>query len=201
MPLILYTAQGDTSSASLPSDTAFQYGSSDLTGPAQAVGGPRILLNKQNFAAATPKNPGATAADNVLAVYSIPANTFDNAGRTVAVRAMGSLAANGNTKTIKIIFNPSTAVVGSTVGSGGTTIASTGAFATSAGAAFALEALVVKDSTTANKQTGVNVQNLVGVTNAQMLAPAAITATESGAILVAVTGNAATTAADIGLVL
>src|ERR1700732_4483150 len=109
---LLWSAQGDVST--LPSETVFQYGNSVANGPPQATGGPRILLNKQNFAQAAPVNPGATGADNVLAVYSLPANTFDIAGRSISIRAMGSIATGTNNKTVKIIFNPATAVVGST---------------------------------------------------------------------------------------
>ena len=201
MALTFMTAQGDVSSTGMPSDVSFQYGSSDLVGPALAFGGPRILLNKQNFPAASPVNPGATGADNVLAVYSLPANTLDAGGRTISVRAMGSLAGNTNSKTLKIIFNPSTAVVGSTVGSGGTTIAATNAFATGSGVAWAIEGMVIKDSSTANRQTSLNPINAIGAGTSNLTAPTAITANESAAILIAVTGNAATTATDIGLIL
>ena len=198
MGVVLMSAEGDIPSTAMPSDTAFQYGSS---GPSGAVGGARTLLNKQNFAAASPQNPGATGADNVLAVYSLPANTFDNAGRSVNVKAFGSFASESSARTVKIIFNPATAVVGSTVGTGGSTIASTGAYSTSGATAFSLEAFVTKDSSTANKQTSVNVINAVATTTPALIAPIAITATENAAILIAVTGNATTAATDIGLVL
>jgi hypothetical protein len=75
-------------------------------------------------------NPGATGADNVLAVFQLPANSLDQAGRGIAISASGGYAGNTNTKTVKIIVGPASAVVGSTVGTGGTTIASTGAVAT-----------------------------------------------------------------------
>lgn len=201
MPVTFMTAQGDLSSVGLPSDTSFQYGASGATGPAQALGGPRVLLNKQFFPQATPKNPGATGADNVLAIYSLPANTFDIAGRSISIRAVGSLANNTNAKTIKLIFNATTAVVGSTV-TGGSTIASTGAFVTGVATGFSVEGEVFKTGVTgSNTQTGVNTYNMVGATSAVLLAPVAITATENKAILIAVTGNAATTATDIGLLL
>lgn len=204
MPAIFLTEQGDLSGAALPSDTAFQYGGSVVNGPPQALGGPRVLLNKQNFAQAAPQNPGATGADNVLAVYSLPANTFDAAGRSISIRAFGSIATGTNNKTVKIIFNPATAVVGSTVGASGSTIASTGVYATTGATGFSLEAIVTKDSATANKQTGINVQNIIGATTSTadgLLSPVAITAVESASILIAVTGNAGTTATDIGLLL
>lgn len=197
MPAILWSEQGDL--ASLPSDTSFQYGGSVVNGPPQATGGARIQLLKTLFAQAAPQNPGATGADNVLAVYSLPANTFDTASRSIKIRAVGSFAGNTNAKTVKIIFNATTAVVGSTV-TGGSTIASTGAYVVGTATGFSIEAEVYKlGAAGSNTQTGVNASNLVGATNAAILAPVAITAKENANILIAVTGNAATTATDIGL--
>lgn len=142
-------------------------------------------------------NPGATGADNVVAFYSIPASAFDVAGRGVELCAMGSFAANGNTKRVKIIFNPASATVGSTVGASGTTVADTGAVTTSGGG-WCLTAMVFKYGAAAsNTQIGLHQQAQTGGTVGTLLAPALITATESGAILVAVTGNATTTATDI----
>lgn len=140
--------------------------------------------------------PGATGADNVLAVFSIPASAFDKAGRGIQIRAHGSFGSTANNKRIKIIFNPSAAVVGSTV-TGGTTIADTGTVATNGGG-WSLGASVFKyGNAGSNTQLGVNLQNLAGAASSALLAPAAITATESGAILVAVTGNATTAASDV----
>ena len=79
-------------------------------------------------------SPGATGADNVLAVFSLPANSFDIAGRGVNITAAGKFATTANNKTVRIYYNATTAVVGSTV-TGGTLVADT-AFrpgATSAG--------------------------------------------------------------------
>ncbi len=153
-------------------------------------------LLRQVFA--TAQNPGATAADNVLAVFSLPALLFDEEGRGIMVRAIGDFGANGNTKTVKIILNPTAAVVGSTV-TGGTTVASTGAVLTN-GSTFFIEGSMYKTGS-----LGSNTQLAIpGVINAGSVgvAPAAVaamTAVESGAILVAITGNAATAVADIGL--
>lgn len=136
--------------------------------------------------------PGATAADKVLAVFSIPAGSFDVAGRRVVVNAIGSFGATGNNKTVKIIFNPSAAVVGSTV-TGGTTVASSGVVATNGGQ-FAIGATITKvGAAGANTQisTSSGISTTAPVTN--------LTATESGAILIAVTGNAATATTDITL--
>jgi predicted amidohydrolase len=46
-------------------------------------------------------NPGATGADNVIAVYSLMANSFDQANRGLTITAMGVFAANANTGGIR----------------------------------------------------------------------------------------------------
>lgn len=153
-------------------------------------------------------NPGATGADNVLAVFSIPANAFDGLTsltiqRGLQIEAMLTLAANTNVKTIKIIFNATTAVVGTTV-TGGTTIASSGALATATQTSLSIKAAVYKTGAPgSNTQVGysvgitVPVQTTAGTT--PMTAPTAIAAVENAPILIAITGNAATTATDIAL--
>jgi hypothetical protein len=141
--------------------------------------------------------PGATAADNVLAAYTLPASSFDQAGRGVAIQAQGSFAATANNKRIKIIVNPASAAVGSTVGAGGTTVADTGTVATNGGG-WSLQADLLKYGAAAsNTQIGLHQQAQIGGAVAALLAPSLITATESGAILIAVTGNATTAATDI----
>lgn len=152
-------------------------------------------LNRQISSAGV--QPGATGADNVLAVYSLPANSFDVSGRGVCITAQGSFGATANNKRIKIIVNPATAVVGSTVGAGGTTIADTGTVATNGGG-WSLQGNVFKYGAAAsNTQIALHQQAQVGAAVSALLAPSLMTATESGAILVAVTGNATTAASDI----
>jgi hypothetical protein len=164
-------------------------------GGGAAVSGVEGNINTQISSAGV--NPGATAADNVLAVYSIPAATFDQAGRGVQITAAGSFAATGNNKRVKIIVNPATAVVGSTVGASGTTICDTGTVATN-NTGWQLQGSVFKYGAAAsNTQIGIHNQAQIGAAVASMLAPSLITATESGAVLVAVTGNATTAATDI----
>lgn len=141
--------------------------------------------------------PGATGADNVLAVFSLPANLFDKAGRGIAITASGSFGATANTKRVKVIVNPASAVVGSTVGASGVTVCDTAAVTTNGGG-WQLTASVFKyGAAGSNTQIGFHNQAQVGAAVAAMLAPSLITATESGAILVAVTGNATTAASDI----
>jgi hypothetical protein len=151
-------------------------------------------LNRQISSAGI--QPGATAADNVLAVYSLPAGAFDVAGRGLCITAQGSFGATANNKRIKLIFNATTAVVGSTV-TGGTTIADSGTVATNGGG-WSLQANVFKyGAAGSNNQIGLHQQAQIGAATAALLAPSLITATEANAILVAVTGNATTAASDI----
>jgi hypothetical protein len=142
-------------------------------------------------------NPGATGADNVLAVATIPAASFDIAGRAIWISANGSVGSNSNNKTIKLIVNPSTAVVGSTVGSGGTTVCSTGVV-TANGTGWQIEGTIIKyGAAGSNTQICFHNQAQVGTTLGSVLAPSLMTATESAGILVAITGNAGSLVGDI----
>lgn len=140
--------------------------------------------------------PGATAADNVLAVYTLPASAFDVAGRGLTLTAMGSFGATGNNKRVKVIFNATTAVVGSTV-TGGTTIADTGTVATNGGGWCLCAGVFKYGAAASNTQIAIHQQAQVGAAVAALVAPALVAAVESGSILVAVTGNATTAASDI----
>ncbi len=141
-------------------------------------------------------NPGATAADNVIAVYSLPASSFSAAGKTVTVTACGSFAATGNNKRVKLFFNPSAAVVGSTI-TGGTLLADTGTVATNNGGWLVAGTVVKYGAAASNTQLCVSGGAAAGAVHAGVSLPALATATESGAILIAVTGNATTAATDI----
>lgn len=140
--------------------------------------------------------PGAIAVDSVLAVYSIPASSFDAAGRGLNITAQGSFGATANAKTVKLIFNPTSAVVGAAV-VGGITIATTGVVNTNGGG-WSLSANVFKyGAPGSNTQLSLHQQAQVGAAVSALQAPTLTTAVESGAILVAVTGNAATVVTDI----
>ena len=144
-------------------------------------------------------NPASTGGNIVLAAFSLPAGSFDVANRGLNFTAMGSVANNTNVKTISIYYGCTTAVVGSAV-TGGTVIASTGAYSTTGAAAWQLVANVFKYGAAAsNTQIGLHETAQIGATIPALTVPQALTATESGAILIAVTGNAATTATDIAL--
>jgi hypothetical protein len=155
-------------------------------------------VSGQTQVSAAGVSPGATGADNVLAVFTIPANAFAASGNGIYIAAYGTFANNGNNKRAKIIFNPATAVVGATVGAGGTTIADTGTYSTSALSAFTLESTIFKyGAAGSNTQMGINGENTVAATVPTLIAPQLMTANESAPILVAVTGNAGSAVADI----
>jgi hypothetical protein len=147
-------------------------------------------------------NPASTAADYVVAVYSIPANSFDGVAGTnrgLNFSAYGGFANNTNAKRCKIIYNPTAAVVGSAV-SGGTTIADTGSYSTTGAVGWNLQAQVFKyGAAGSNTQYGQEIGIIIGTTHGGMGAPLALTATENAVILVAVTANATTAATDITL--
>jgi hypothetical protein len=144
-------------------------------------------------------NPGATAADNVLAIYTLPANSLDQAGRGITISALGAYGATTNNKRVKVIVGAVSAVVGSTIGSGGTTIADTGTVASN-GTGFSLQASIFKyGATGSNTQQGIHNSAQSGTTIGSLLTPSAMTLNEASPILIAVTGNAATATTDIAL--
>lgn len=152
-------------------------------------------INRQVFG--TQQTPAATGADNVLAVYSLPANSLDTAGRGLMISAAGSFAATTNVKTVKIIFNPSSASVGNTVGGGGTTIGNTGAVTNSA-AGWYLQGQVFKyGALGSNTQYGQAIDGNVSTNSTGVGSVSSITANEAASISIAITGNAATATTDI----
>jgi hypothetical protein len=142
-------------------------------------------------------SPGTINNDNVLVVWTIPANLFDVAGRALEIQANGSVANNVNSKRIKIIVNPSTAVVGSAV-VGGTTIADSGAYTTTGLAGWQIGAFISKyGASGSNTQIAVHAPTLIGVTNSPLVAPSALTLVESASFTIVITGNAVTAVGDI----
>lgn len=142
-------------------------------------------------------NPAGITNDYVMGVYSIPSSSFDSTGVGVLFTAGGSFANRSNVKEVKIIFNPTSATVGSIVGGGGTTLGDTGAV-TNPNVGWTLQSQVFKYGILgSNTQLGQFIDGSVGTSNLGVGLPAALTANESASILVAVTGNAATSLADI----
>ena len=172
-----------------PASVVTQAGSSTATFPEEGN------VNRQT--SLTGISPGATGADNVLAAFTLPANAFDIANRGVQISASGKFGATANNKTVRIQFNPATAVVGSTIGAGATIVADTGVVATNGGG-WSLQANIFKvGAAGSNTQIAIHNQAQVGAAVSALLAPSAPVAVESGGILIAVTGNAATATSDI----
>jgi hypothetical protein len=147
-------------------------------------------------------NPGATAVDSVLAAFAIPGSLFDGiSNRGVRVTAFGTFAANTNVKTVKMIYAPTAAVVGSTI-VGGTTLVATPALSAATNSPWFLEAAII-DIVGANNQLGFQLSSwyaLAGaLTDIATTAPSALAADETKDIIVAITGNAATAVTDISL--
>jgi hypothetical protein len=189
---ILTSNAGDLNSAALPNDTSVQAGGAGAAGVARASGN----LWMQAPAGGTP--PASTGSDIVVATATIPAGALDAAGRTIEIWAAGSFAANGNTKTVKMIVAPTTATIGSAV-VGGTTISTSGAVTTN-GQGWSMEAQITKTGANgSNTQTAVHFATQVGAVSAALTNPQSLTLTESSAITVALTINCATTASDAAL--
>jgi hypothetical protein len=180
--------KGTILNTALPNDTAVTFGSGGLTMRGDG--------NLAIYASATATNPGGTGGDYVLYSFTLPANSLDASTRGVNIVASGSFANNTNAKRVKILWGCATAVVGSLV-SGGTIIADTGSYSTTGAVGWSVEANVFNTST-ANTQVGIHVAAQMGATVASLLAPVSLSATTSSAIIIAVTGNATTTASDIG---
>ena len=141
-------------------------------------------------------SPGATGADKILALATIPANGFDIANRGIAILAAGN-APNNNAKTVKVILNPTAPVLGATV-SGGTTIANLTATGAGSTGGWQLQANLFKYGLTgSNTQIALHETGQAGSILGTLSSPSLATLAENAAIVVAVTGNATTTATDI----
>ena len=144
-------------------------------------------------------SPASTGADIVVATFTIPANSFDIAGRSLTLLAAGNFANNTNAKTAKIIVGATTAVVGSAV-SGGTTLATTGVYNTTGAVGWALTANVNKyGAAGSNTQNYQEMGVIIGATHGGMGIAGTLTLNEAAPIIVAITLNSATTASDSSL--
>ncbi len=180
--------------------TAIASAPKNSSASSQFGSGTGTFLEEGNLSRQTPaNNPASTNADIVLAVYALPANSFDAAGRCLNIFAQGDVANNTNSKRIKLWYGCTTAVVGSAV-TGGTLIADTGAYTTTGAAGWIVESNVVKyGASGSNTQRGLHASAQIGAVVGSLLPSTALTATENATILIAVTGNAATAATDITL--
>jgi hypothetical protein len=146
-------------------------------------------------------SPGGTGTDNVIGVYTLPANSFDIPGRGINIQAQGKFATNGNTKQVKIIFGCTTAVLGSAV-TGGTVIADTAA-QTGSNVGWLISANVFKFGAAGSNTQYAQCEGVItGATHLGLGAsgvPVFPTMPENAPIIIAITGNCTTTATDIVL--
>lgn len=148
-------------------------------------------------------SPATITNDNVLAVYTMPAGSLSAAGKGIEVTAAGNLGADSQAKRVKVIWNPTAAVVGSAVATNSTSflLGDTGS-TTNAGVAagWCIQSQVYKyGAAGSNTQIGQELGVVVGTTHGGMGIASALTTNESLAILIAVTGNATISVGDISL--
>ncbi len=143
-------------------------------------------------------NPAGITNDYVLAVYSLPASSLSAAGKGIEITASGNLGNDSQVKRVKIIINATSAASGGII-SGGTTVGDTGSV-TSANVGWVLQSQMYKyGAAGSNTQIVQFIDGSVGTSNLGVGLASSITANESAAILVAVTGNATTSVGDISL--
>jgi hypothetical protein len=144
------------------------------------------------------QSPGATGSDYVLAVYNLPAGAFDANGRGLNIMACGTMAGS-HVNTVKIIVGATAPVVGQVI-SGGTTIASMVTTAAASGnGGWQISANIFKSGALgSNTQIALHEASQSGSQLGTLVAPTTNLALAENAIIpIAITGNAATTAADI----
>jgi hypothetical protein len=136
----------------------------------------------------------ADTVDDVLASYTLPASSFDVAGRGLCITAQGNTGATTNNKRIKLWFNAS---MSAGVVTGGSVIADTGPWINGTtpnnNVGWQLMANVFKyGAAGSNTQYAQGIAILGGIHGGIGL-PVFPTALESGAIVIALTGSSYTT--------
>ena len=193
MAFTFFASIGDIVNTWLPKDTKVIWGGGGYPNGGQIhVSGATV---RTPHLAAAGVSPIETGYDDVLAVHTIPAATFDEAGRAARIEAFGNFAANGDTKELKIIVGATAPTVGARV-SGGTVIADGGAVTQSGGGWFIGAEIMKIGALGTNTQVSYQVSPATAPT-----APVELTLTESGVITVCVTGNCTTTKTDVVLLM
>lgn len=190
MAFQFWTDKGDQLSTGMPNDMGFNFGGGGASSVVQ-----RSMGNIYCKPLAAAVNPGGVAGDYVLDFLALPAGSLDAVGRGLEIFAQGNVATGTNTKQIKLWWNVTAPVIGSLV-SGGTLIADTGSYSTTGATGYSISARVFKTATL-NSQLCMSAYTQIGVALAAQAACVVAAAVESGAINIAVTGAAGTTATDI----
>jgi hypothetical protein len=139
-----------------------------------------------------------------LAVYSIPAGSLSAAGKGLEITASGNFPlTDTQAKRCKVIWNPTSAVVGSAVATNSTSflLGDTGSTTNSgAPAGWVIQAEVYKyGGLGSNTQVAQETGTIVGSIHGGCSLASALTTNESLPILLAVTGNATSSVGDIAL--
>lgn len=149
-------------------------------------------------------NPASITNDNVLAVYTLPASSLSGPGKGLEITAAGNFPlTDTQAKRVKLIWNPTAAVVGSAVATNTTSflLGDTGS-TTNAGApaGWVIQSQLYKyGALGSNTQVGQEIGTIVGAIHGGCGLASALTTNESLPILVAVTGNATSSIGDIAL--
>ena len=138
----------------------------------------------------------ADTADDVLASYTVPASSFDAAGRGLCITAQGSTGATTNNKRVKLWCN---ATISAGVATGGSVIADTGPWVNGTipnnNVGWQLMANVFKYGAAGSNTQYAQGAAILGGIHGGIGLPVFPTAVESGAIVIALTGSSYTTGA------
>lgn len=138
----------------------------------------------------------ADTTDDVLVSYSLPASSFDIAGRGLCITAQGTTGQTNNNKRVKLWFN-ATISAGKVIG--GSVIADTGAWTNGTvpnnNVGWQLMANVFKYGAAGSNTQYAQGTAILGGIHGGIGSPVFAAAIESGAIVIAVTGSSYTTGA------
>jgi hypothetical protein len=136
----------------------------------------------------------ANTTDNVLASYILPASSFDVAGRGLCITAQGSTGPTTNNKRVKLWFN---ATISAGVVTGGSVIADTGPWVNGTipnnNVGWQLMTNVFKYGAAGSNTQYAQGTMILGGVHGGTGAPVFMTAVESAAIVIALSGSSYTT--------
>jgi hypothetical protein len=138
----------------------------------------------------------ADTTDDVLASYTLPASSFDTAGRGLCIVAQGGTGVTANNKRVRLWFN---ATISAGVVTGGSVIADTGPWVSGTipnnNVGWQLTANVFKYGAAGTNTQYAQGTAILGGIHGGIGLPVFPTAVESGALVIALTGSSYTTGA------
>jgi len=159
-------------------------------------GGTGAFFGEGNLTRLVGSSLGANKADttdDVLASYTVPASSFDVSGRGLCITAQGSTGPTANNKRVKLWFN---ATISAGVVSGGSVIADTGAWVNGTtlnnNVGWQLMANVFKYGAAGSNTQYAQGTAILGGSHGGIGLPVFPTASEAGAIVIALTGSSYT---------